>query len=167
MLHWSWLDITNSCRLHDMSRIWWGRVFFLQVLYVTGSKKLKKKNKLKFSLETYLRVVLYFTGSQIPFTVLITFVMFLTHCSIPPSQMSSSIFRLLQGGYCIFCWVTKCRSLWRLWMFLRLLEGILIEGTFHPCLAIFALKCSHRIAIVSRKEENHFSSTHTWVGGEF
>lgn len=63
VLHRSWLDVTNSCGLHDTSRIWWGRVFFLQVLYVIGREKLKKKKSFKFSLETYLRIVLYFTGS--------------------------------------------------------------------------------------------------------
>lgn len=40
LIHWSWLDVTNSYQLHDMSRVW--EEFSLQILYFRDAEKLKE-----------------------------------------------------------------------------------------------------------------------------
>lgn len=92
--------------------------------------------------------------------------MLLKHCSIPPFQMSSSIFRLLQGGYCIFCCVTKCRSLQRLSMFLRLLEGTLMSNLYFFPLPPFCNPVWSMFTPCTSCRNTLFSTQITWLSVE-
>lgn len=112
-------------------------------MYVRAAEKLKS---FKFSLEIFIWVVLYFTGS------LFDLLHSSHHLSYVPDmlfQFPFQIFLHLSSGYCrvatAYFRVTKCKSLQRLWMSFRLLEGILMSNTcfFPSCFLL--LSCMKQV----------------------